>query len=452
MIWVYASMTVLIMWNFVSSMGEEETIFHLQKKFLIEKNILFDELQSTKREIGEVFNELEKRQAYIQELEGELAAAKAELEELYKRLHEARLQTQATQKLSEQKEMQLAQTLKRETDELKRKLDKVTTLLEAFQTVSRNLNMNDSLLVVTDIIGKMIPSQSCILFLMDTVEGEKQLFAEVAASPYVEYFRNFSLKLGEGAPGWVGLNRQALKIDNGTVQVQGQELSTLLTYEKSALLVPLVCDDELLGVLYLGRQNANAYAAENLDTLDELLRLISVSLRNSMNYQKIITSGIYDEVTGLYNFLYFNERLTEEIKRGKRYNYSICLILIDVDHFSKYNEQFGAEMGDRVLKEVGAILKEHIRETDVVARLENDDFAIILVQSEKNSAILIGERIRMAMEMRSFGTRQRGRISVSLGIAAFPQDAQDRDTLIARSDKALGEAKTKGGNHTCFAQ
>jgi diguanylate cyclase (GGDEF)-like protein len=449
----YILSSISIVWLFSCAMAQEEDSFSVNHKITEEKNLAFDELQNTKNEIKAVFNELESRQNTVVQLQTDLQKTKEDLEEVYKRLHESRLQAQATHQLVQEKETQLEKKLKKEGQEVQAKLDEIEKLNKLLKDWYKYHTAEEISVVMVNELLSLIPSQTCILFLMEQGEsGKKELFAEVAASPYSDYFKSFSLRLGEGAPGLCALSKKALKIEQGSIKIDNTDISTLLTYEKSAIVAPMVYDDECLGVLYLGRAETSAFETSNYELLQKFAQTAAISLKNALSFQGVVSSGLLDEVSKLYNATYFRERCLEESKRAVRYHYPITVVSLDVDKFSECNEKYGKEFCDSILRQVADIIKLHTRETDVVARLRNDDFALLLIQSEKSNAVVIADRIRMAIAVRSFNRyRDRINVTISVGVASLPQDAANKDELIAKAEKALQQAKAAGGNKTVLA-
>lgn len=158
-----------------------------------------------------------------------------------------------------------------------------------------------------------------------------------------------------------------------------------------------------------------------------------------------------DGLTGLYNRRYFQQRLAEEISRCVRYETVLALAMIDVDYFKGYNDACGHPQGDRLLKEIGRLLKENVRDGDVVARYGGDEFAVIFVEMDSLVAQKAGERIREAVE--AYAAAADGElITVSIGVASYPKDASSADELIQKADEALYLAKQGGKNRVVVYQ
>jgi diguanylate cyclase (GGDEF)-like protein len=159
-----------------------------------------------------------------------------------------------------------------------------------------------------------------------------------------------------------------------------------------------------------------------------------------------------DALTGLYNHAYFQETLAREISRSKRHEHELGLTLVDIDHFKEINEDLGHAAGDAVLKRMAEILRgEHadgdnafsLRDHDIAARYGADEFVLLLPETHKGGAAVTAERLRACVEKHDFGP-DFPRVTVSIGIAAFPEDGTERAALVAAADAALQAAKKCG--------
>lgn len=156
-----------------------------------------------------------------------------------------------------------------------------------------------------------------------------------------------------------------------------------------------------------------------------------------------------DRLTGLYNYATFYEQLDEEVKRARRFRRSLSIMMIDIDGFKDYNDQFGHKAGDIALYEIAKIFTRSIRHIDFLARYGGDEFMIILPETSKKSARRVAERIRRAIKAETtHAARVRGDIKVpltiSIGIACYPKDGQTADDLVVAADDALYKAKEQG--------
>ena len=190
--------------------------------------------------------------------------------------------------------------------------------------------------------------------------------------------------------------------------------------------------------------------------LDTLLRTASVIYQNlhlreqlKQLFIRAEKDAITDYLTNLFNHRYFKQQLQREFNRDRRHNVPFSLLMLDIDFFKQYNDTFGHQAGDMVLRKIGKILKENTRSSDVVARYGGEEFAIISPESSKKEGTILAEKLRRIVESTRFpGINQHGGkpITISIGVAAFPEDAQSPTELIRCADEALYAAKRAGRN------
>jgi diguanylate cyclase (GGDEF)-like protein len=164
---------------------------------------------------------------------------------------------------------------------------------------------------------------------------------------------------------------------------------------------------------------------------------------------KLLTLSLSDELTGLHNRRAFNERLDESIRLATRYSWPLSLLLIDADHFKGFNDQFGHQAGDEVLKTLGTKARELFRTTDFPARIGGEEFAVILPNTDVKGARVIASKFCVLMQDLPWEKRK---ITVSIGAATRGADKEDAFTLISLADRALYQAKAQGRNRICHAE
>jgi len=155
-----------------------------------------------------------------------------------------------------------------------------------------------------------------------------------------------------------------------------------------------------------------------------------------------------DGLTGLYNHRYFHEQLSKDLLRARRYHESLSCVLLDIDHFKKFNDTHGHQTGDVVLSTLGQVIKDSIRDSDFAARYGGEEFALILYHSDESGAYDVAERLRQMVE--DCEVHDKGNVlhvTISVGVATFPHEAiDDSKELIECADKALYRAKENGRN------
>jgi len=216
-----------------------------------------------------------------------------------------------------------------------------------------------------------------------------------------------------------------------------------------SLCVPLAAQGELLGVLYLGRQ-AGADPTAMVDERRQLAQTVAEQLGLAMGNLKLRemlrNQSIRDPLTGLFNRRYMEETLERELRRAERSQRPLCVAMLDLDHFKEFNDTFGHEAGDMMLSELGRLLRTTVRIGDVACRYGGEEFFLIMPELPAQSAEHRFDAIRQAVK-RLFITH-RGRsipaVTVSAGIATFPEHGTAADELIRIADAALYRAKAEG--------
>jgi len=163
--------------------------------------------------------------------------------------------------------------------------------------------------------------------------------------------------------------------------------------------------------------------------------------------------ALVDELTGLYNRRYFNDAIGREVERFKRFGQRFSLIMLDVDHFKRFNDTYGHLAGDDALKAVSSALRDAARTFDHVVRYGGEEFALILPHTDSSQAIAAAERMRCAVNAQPIKVgAEEVHISASLGAATFPEDAINARDLVSRADEALYEAKRTRNTSCSFSE
>jgi len=162
-------------------------------------------------------------------------------------------------------------------------------------------------------------------------------------------------------------------------------------------------------------------------------------------YERTQRSAVTDSLTGLFNHAYFLKALEREVKRAKRYGLRVSLVMLDLDDFKEVNDTRGHREGDRVLVKTAGIILESLRESDVGARYGGEEFAMVLPDTDRNGAHVVAERVRDRVEQHFHRSKKRN-VTISGGIACFPDDATDVEALLQKADEALYSSKSHGKN------
>lgn len=219
--------------------------------------------------------------------------------------------------------------------------------------------------------------------------------------------------------------------------------------------LPLVAQGEALGVVYVecSSPGVAAMVEAHLTPLHELVELTAMSVASLNLRSKLEHQSIRDGLTGLFNRHFMEIALDRELRRASRQSKMVAVLMLDVDHFKKFNDTFGHEAGDSVLREVAETLRQSVRNEDIVCRYGGEEFVAILPEISLEGALERAEYLRrMVSEIRP---RFRGEglreITISIGVATYPQNAETTEQILRASDRALYEAKSRGRNCVVLA-
>jgi len=212
----------------------------------------------------------------------------------------------------------------------------------------------------------------------------------------------------------------------------------------SVVYLPLNVTDRTIGSLILASRKPNAYSRGQIELLEKVALQIAPSIENAQLYARLEQRSRSDELTGLFNRRYFEERLREELSRHSRYGDVFSIFMIDLDDFKAYNDVYGHPAGDVLLSQIGRIVRNSIRNVDQAFRYGGDEFVVILPQTARDSAYVVAERVRrqIAEEMQEKATN----VTCSIGLASYPADGVVTNELVDVADTALYHAKRTGGN------
>ncbi|HET6371616.1 MAG TPA: diguanylate cyclase, partial [Nitrospiria bacterium] len=196
-----------------------------------------------------------------------------------------------------------------------------------------------------------------------------------------------------------------------------------------------------------------SYGRIDLDGRPYALGITREITQRKKKEEELKAQAMTDGLTGLTNLRSFVARLEQEIERANRYSHPLSLILIDVDHFKEYNDRNGHLQGNQALVRLAQLLTKNSRKSNIVSRYGGEEFAILLPETGKQTAVQAAVRLRRAVEDADFPNQQNqplGTLSISLGVSSYPQDADGQAALIEAADRSLYLAKRRGRNRVCW--
>lgn len=331
---------------------------------------------------------------------------------------------------------------------LRRKLERYASLSHLTNLLSSSLVLKEvaqfSVQKAYEVIGK---SGGSLLLLLDEA-GELSL----ESSYFEKEFPGTKLKKGDLFDQWVLKHRRSLLVRDirkdfrfNPDRLEKQDIGSLIA-------TPLMSGERITGVLRLDSSQAGEYTPEDLRLLSLVGDLVASSVENARLAQRTEELARVDELTGLYVHRYFQERLQEEFSRSQRTRSRFSLLMGDIDHFKTYNDRYGHIAGDLVLKQVARILKEGAMAGDTLCRYGGEEFCLILPQRTKAEALVFAEELRRRVEAQAFVLRRETtHVTLSFGVATFPEDGLVKDELLKEVDDTLYRAKREGRNRVCGA-
>ena len=218
---------------------------------------------------------------------------------------------------------------------------------------------------------------------------------------------------------------------------------------QSFLVAPLKIENKPIGLLGIFARSQHDFTGEELRLLTAFANHGSLIIENARLLETTRRLSVTDELTGLYNFRHFRERFMDESERAIRYSHNLSLLMCDIDYFKNYNDANGHEAGNEVLKKLAGLMAGSVRDVDFVARYGGEEFVILLVETGRDNARIFAERLRGKVEEEVFPYQKKQpdhNLTITIGIASFPQDAETSEELITRADQALYSGKKAGRN------
>ncbi len=217
----------------------------------------------------------------------------------------------------------------------------------------------------------------------------------------------------------------------------------------SFLIAPLKLTKEPIGLLGIFAKEAFDFTGEELRLLTTFTTHASLIIENARLLETTRRLSITDELTQLYNFRHFQNRFKNEFQRAKRYKHNMSILMCDIDYFKNYNDTNGHEAGNEILKKVAGIMTNSARDVDLIARYGGEEFVLVLIETSKDNAKLFAERLKEKIEKETFPHQEKqpnGNLTITIGVAGFPEDAVTSNELIEYADKALYRGKKEGRN------
>lgn len=344
------------------------------------------------------------------------------------------------------------QALAARVDELvKRRTHEAVLLNEMGEMLQAAINMEEAYMVVGRLAGQLFPEMNGALFILNP--SRNLLEAATVWGPFPP-----------GGKDAIFTPDECWALRRGRPHVVGEPAADLLCQHLSEpisagyLCVPLVAQGEAIGLFHLSKTGTSETPSMVWTDVKRQLAItvaehLALALANLKLRETLRSQSIRDALTGLFNRRYMEETLEREILRAKRNHTALSVIMIDIDHFKQFNDKFGHDAGDVVLQKLSSLLQSSFRGEDIPCRHGGEEFALLLPDTSVEDARQRAEQLRIAVEKLEIFYREKplGRITLSIGIAVFPDHGSDPKTLLRLADEALYRAKANGRNQVIVA-
>ncbi len=327
--------------------------------------------------------------------------------------------------------------------------NQIELLRQAMTAFTSVLNMDQVLENVLTYLKKLITYDRVILYL---VEGS-QLHIQ-ASGGFSEEEDPLDSLIPIHNPQFeaINRNRQPLFLPNALEYRPFKALGRL-NCGKSWLGVPLMGRGQILGYISIYSDTSAIYDGEHARLAEIFANEASIAIENARLFEQVQLLAVTDELTGFFNRRYFYELVEMELARARRYHHAVSLIMIDIDHFKKVNDDYGHTAGDLVLKEMCAVIRNAVRESDILGRHGGEEFVLLLPETPLDNAVEAADRLRRLVADHHITVGSLDiTISVSGGVATFGDQCQTADELFRCADMAMYRAKQSGRNQVSADQ
>lgn len=329
---------------------------------------------------------------------------------------------------------------------MSREAEVLKILLEMSREISSQIPIRTVVHRLSLRLKQLLRADECSIMILDDTRKELA-FSESTGLTRWE-LENIRFRVGEGVAGWVAKHKKPILIpdcsaDERFVSIPDQKRPMI-----SMICVPLLIKRRVIGTVSLTtRTPGHVFQETELELAVLLSAHISLALENNRLYEISVSDGL----TNLYNRRYLEQRLSKELSYARRFRKPLTVLMTDVDFFKKLNDGFGHQAGDHALRQVSESLTAGLRDYDVVARYGGEEFAVILPSTPRGRGASTAERLRQAVEDLDIRFRgQRLQVTISVGVASYPEDSDDAELLVDYADKALYQAKQRGRNQVCL--
>ena len=317
----------------------------------------------------------------------------------------------------------------------------VFALHEIAQTIGSSLNMHDTVTLVSNKLRAIVPFDTCIIFVVDDRSGKA--IAMHVVGDHADLFSARRISVGDGITGWVIANARSMCNSSPELDLVGLPDDIARSF-RGVLVSPLIREDGAFGAITLYSKGRTSYTTEHVRLLESVAQHAASALNNAITFEKTKESALTDPLTELPNARGFYMMLEQRLAECQRMNReSLSLISMDVDDFKKINDQWGHAIGDRLLASIARVIRKELRQMDILCRYAGDEFVAIMPMASQSMSETVAERIRKAVTEHKFSVRtgKTVEVSISTGIASFPENGESTEELLTTAARNMQRDK-----------
>ncbi len=333
-------------------------------------------------------------------------------------------------------------------NELQDQAARLTVLYEVGKAISSTIEIDDLLDLIFQQIRNVIPSDAYFVSLYDPDDDMLDLRVIIDRG---NRFPPARVPANQGLSSWIVKNKEPLLIIDLQKEIDQLPVKPIMLGEKklsrSWLGVPMLVENHLLGILAVTSYDPQSFSEEDQLLLTQIAQQAALSIENARHHQEVENQAKLDSLTQVSNHSHFIEVLHREAELAKISNHPLSLIMLDIDHFKKYNDTYGHVIGDRVLQLIVKAIQSHIKATDTIGRWGGEEFGISLPNATTSQANMVANRIRNTLSqlpLEDSNAESIPKPTISQGIATLPDHSENIDRLVIIADRALYRAKEKG--------
>jgi len=326
-------------------------------------------------------------------------------------------------------------------DQIKKAHREVYALYEIARTFGTSLDVEHTLESLVDKVGHVVPFDTCVVYFYDEMNGYAT--ARHVVGKNKEILTGRCIAPGEGVTGFALSNRSPINQLHPSLDFTDLNPAAGIKYHSMAAL-PLFKDDVLIGALSVYSTELEQYTHDHMRLLETVTKLASDALANAMQHAEAESNALTDALTGLPNARSLSVRFEEEASRARRTDRTFQVVMLDLDQFKIVNDTYGHKLGDKMLREVTAIIQKQLREYDFLARYAGDEFVALVQEVAGSQVEELAMRIENAVSQFALpvGLNGSARVGISIGTATFGTDGETLDQLLIAADDQMYRMKS----------